>query len=355
MSVDGSQWAVVYRREDGIDAIDEYSRRLVAAIRDLQPEVDYFPDGLPELLDRRPTPSWVLLQYNPFRYGRWGFAPKLLSDVRRLRRADVQVALMVHEAWLDMTDWRTSVMGSWQRLQLRALVRQADAVMTSTQAIAKMLGHGAIHLPVATNITPVDVPSQIARERIGVDRALVVSLFGRDHPSRALEYAEAAIIALAQAHGAHSLTVLNLGADAPEVSVPAGVEVRDSGQQPPFELSLGLGASDLMLLPFTDGVSTRRSTLMAAFAHRRPVLGLCGKNTDQVLLDATDALTLTPVGDLDAFARTAVELTREPQLLRAKGEAGRRLYEERFDWPVAAARVTELLEDAARRPAVPTT
>jgi glycosyltransferase involved in cell wall biosynthesis len=348
-----STGAVVYRRDQGIDAIDQYSRLLVDAIRENDLEVDYFSEGLEELSGRSMTPSWVLLQYNPFRYGRWGFAPKLLSDVRRLRRANVAVALMVHEAWLDMTDWRTAAMGAWQRVQLRALVRQADAVMTSTQAIAEMLGHDAIHVPVATNIASMNVPAHAARKRIGVERALVVSLFGRSNPSRALAYAEAAIGALAEVHGAQNLTVLNLGADAPGLDAPDGVEVIDSGPQPAGELSLRLCASDLMLLPFLDGVSTRRSTLMAALAHRRPVLGLRGKNTDQVLIDAVDALALTPMGDPTAFAHAAVELTRDPRKMRAIGEAGGRLYDERFDWPVVAARVTAVLDDLTARPTVP--
>jgi glycosyltransferase involved in cell wall biosynthesis len=215
-----------------------------------------------------------------------------------------------------------------------------------------MLGHGAIHLPVGANITPVEATPRGARELIGLRRPLVVSLFGRNHPSRALEYAEAAILALAQAHGAGNLTVLNLGADAPPIAAPAGVEVRNSGPKPGSELSLMLSASDLMLLPLADGVSTRRSTLMAAFAHRLPVVGLRGKNTDQVLLDAPDALVLTPVGDRAAFALAVVELSTAPERMHSIGEAGRRLYEERFDWPVAAALLTTVLESVNVRSGV---
>jgi glycosyltransferase involved in cell wall biosynthesis len=98
-----------------------------------------------------------------------------------------------------------------------------------------------------------------------------------------------------------------------------------------------------MLLPLADGLSTRRSTLISALAHRLPVVGLRGRNTDQVLLDAADALVLTPVGDPAAFTLAAVELSKQPERMREIGEAGRRLYEDRFDWPVAAARIAEAL------------
>jgi glycosyltransferase involved in cell wall biosynthesis len=337
--------AVVYRRDEGIDAIDEYSRRFVAAIRDQGFSVSYFPEGLGELFRSGAQPSWVVLQYNPFRYGRWGFAPKLLFDVLRLRRARVPVALMVHEAWLDITDWRTAVMSAWQRIQLRALARHADAVLTSTEAIARMLGGGAVHMPVGSNIAPIDVTRQAARERLGIDRAVVVSLFGRSNPSRALEYAESAIRALAQAHGAQNLTVINIGADAPQVrGAPSAVEVLKCGPLTAAEVSLRLRASDLVLLPFTDGLSTRRSTMMAALAHDRPVLGLRGRNTDRVLMKTSDAVVMTPMGDVRAYALAAVELTQEPERMESIGQAGSRLYQERFDWAVAAAQVKPVLD-----------
>ena len=65
----------------------------------------------------------VLVQYNPFSYGRWGFAPWLvaLTWALRLRRREPRIALMVHEPYVPMITWRSTVMGLWQRAQLRLL------------------------------------------------------------------------------------------------------------------------------------------------------------------------------------------------------------------------------------------
>jgi UDP-glucose:(heptosyl)LPS alpha-1,3-glucosyltransferase len=338
---------VVFRRTgdvDEIDAIDEYSRRLVGAMATIGVRASYEPGGLGPVLTAAEAPPWVLIQYNPFRYGRWGFAPRLVCDALRLRGRGVPLAVMVHEAWVGMTDWRSTVIGLWQRVQLRALVRLADGVMTSTEALAREIGHGAVHVPISTNITPVDTSQKAARERLGLDGKLAVALFGRGHESRALDHAEAAIAAVADAYGANRLAVLNLGADAPTVRAPAGVEVSSPGRQTADELSVGVSASDVILLPLTDGISTRRTTLMAALAHGRPVLGLHGRNTDTLLAETPGALALTPVGDRAAFARAAVELVGDQAQLDAIGEAGRRLYEEQFDWPVLARRVASMLE-----------
>lgn len=351
MSTPDGGGLVVYRMTGGIDAIDEYSRRLVGALGAGGTEAGYSPNGLTSVLAAGLEPSWVLLQYNPFRYGRSGFAPRLLRDARRMRRRlRTRLAVMVHEAWVDMTDWRSGLIGVWQRAQLRDLLHLADGVMTSTQALAREIGGSAVHLPVATNITPVPTSPSAARDRLGFDGRLTVALFGRGHPSRALDHAEAAIAALAVAHGPDRLVVVNLGADAPRLRVPPEVEVTSPGHISPDEVSLRLWASDIVLLPFTDGVSTRRTTMMAALAHGRPVLGLNGPNTDAVLAEAPDAMALTPVGDLAAFARAAVELAGDPRRLSAIGEAGRRLYESRFDWPVLARRVASLLETMTASP-----
>lgn len=335
---------VVYRASDAVDAIATYARLLVEALRGAGAPAQYVGDGLSAVRRRGERPPWILLQYMPFNYGRWGFAPRLVSDAIAVRRrAGATLVVMVHEAWVAMEDWRSTVMGAYQRVQLRSLLRVADASTVSTEALAKTLGGGAVHVPVGSTITPVATTAEAARERLGLAGELIVALFGRGHPSRALDYAEAAIAAIAREQPSRRLIVLNLGSGTPALDLPGGVEVQTPGRLEEAELSLRLRASDVLLLPFTDGVSTRRTTLMAALAHGLPVVGLRGERSDAVLIEHRDALTLTPVGDRGAFARAAVELVFDRERLRASGEAGRRLYAECFDWPVAARRVLSVL------------
>lgn len=339
---------VVYRTSgknaSGEDSIDEYSRRLVRAMCAAGNPARYVAEGLSSARLRGTDPAWVLLQYMPFSYGRWGIAPGLVRDAVALRRrAGTPFALTVHEAWVGMSDWRSTLMGAYQRVQLRSLLRTANAVIVTRVALAGVLGRGTVHVPVGSNITPVATTAQPERERLGITDELVVALFGTGHPSRALDHAKAAIDALAVERGSGGMRVLNLGVGAPKLDVAPGIDVRTPGRLSAEEVSRQLWASDLLLLPLTDGVSTGRTTLMAALAHGLPVLGLRGASTDLVLIDHPEALALTPVGDHRAFARAAVELTGDLGRLRATGEAGRRLYTSRFDWPVIARRVMSAL------------
>jgi glycosyltransferase involved in cell wall biosynthesis len=199
-----------------------------------------------------------------------------------------------------------------------------------------------VHVPVGANVTPATSSPAAARSELGLHRQRVLTLFGRDNPSRALDYAEAAIQAIVDAYGADALTVLNLGADAPALRVPRGVELQSPGPLPEKALSLRLWASDLVLLPFTDGLTTRRSTLMAALAHGHPVLGLRGANTEGEL---SDVVPMTPVGDLAAYAREAVSLCSDGERRSSLGESGASLYSREFDWPVAATRTAAVIDE----------
>ena len=346
MSADASG-LVIYRYNGEIDAIDEYSRRLVAELRAGGTDVRYFPDGIDDALNKcGGRPDWTLLQYNPFPFGRAGVAPRLLYQARRLRRTGAPLAVMVHEGWIDAVDARSAAISRWQRMQLHEVLSWADAVMTSTETLAEAIGRGAVHVPVGANVTPAASSPAMARAELGLERRLVVALFGRDNPSRALDHAEAAIRAIVDSYGPDALTVLNLGADASPLGVPGGVDVQSPGPLPEKALSLRLWASDLVLLPFTDGLTTRRSTLMAALAHGRPVLGLSGSSTEREL---DECVAMTPVGDLSAYAQEAVSLCSDGPRRSALGESGAALYRREFDWPVVARRTAAVVEEMRTR------
>ncbi len=341
---------VVYRKSVRADAIDEYSRRLVDALCESGVATRYVADGLASARALVADPRWILLQYNPFAYGRWGVAPGLLAEaISFRRRTGAPLAVSVHEAWVGPGDrgrasWRSALMGSYQHAQLAALLRVADVVLAATEALVRKVGHDAVHVPVASNITPVEITGADARGRLRLSGdAIVVCLFGTGHPSRALEFATAAIERLAEARGPAAVKVLNLGLGAPELDLRPEIAVETPGHLDGDELSVRLRAADVLLLPFTDGLSTRRTTLMAGLAHGLPVVGLYGPETDHVLTGNPRALTLTPVGDIDAFVRATLALLDDPGRLRASAEAGRELYATRFDWPIMARRVAAAL------------
>jgi glycosyltransferase involved in cell wall biosynthesis len=278
----------------------------------------------------------AILQYNPFSFGRWGFAPRLVRDVLRLARRHPQTrrALMVHEPFVPISTARSLVMGVWQRLQLLALVSLADVVMVSTASWNPRLPARArpIAAPVGSNLPDARKRRAAQRDAIGAaPGTIVLASFGTGHPARLIGHVVAAANAVAAASERAILLVLGTG-NQPLDGLDSGVTVRRPGPQSPVELAAELSAADIYLAAFVDGLSTRRTSLMAGLQHGLAVVGTDGPLTEPELRREEAAISWVPAADRRAFARAAVALAGEPATRSQRGLAARHLYERRFAW-----------------------
>jgi glycosyltransferase involved in cell wall biosynthesis len=311
------------------------------------------PSGPPgEAFDPRNYDA-VVLQYNPFLFGKWGFAPWLPAKLWRWRRAaDTQLALMVHEPYVPMLNWKWVLMGAWQRAQLEAARLGVDVVFASIEAWAGLLQarrpvRPTFHLPVGSNLPDRRDARVAARERLRITDTVVLASFGTNHPSRLPEYIVHAANDVSEAVG--DVLLLNLGTGTLHGgSLSASVRLYEPGRLPEDDLATWLSAADLFLAPFADGVSTRRSSVMAALQHGLPVVGTDGYLTDGILRRSTAALRLFPVDRPDLFAEAVVELAKAPDERLAAARAARALYEASFDWPVLARRLLDGVTEKTR-------
>ena len=99
-------------------------------------------------------------------------------------------------------------------------------------------------------------------------------------------------------------------------------------------------ASDLTALPYLDGVSLRRGTLMAALAHGRAIVTTHPETPEAEIEGAVCAV---PAGDAAALADAIAVLWRDPAE-RARLESAARSAAEQFRWDVIAASTTEFFE-----------
>jgi glycosyltransferase involved in cell wall biosynthesis len=304
--------AIVCNESPGrINAIREHSFRLAGALCGLGVPVNiclrrddgrwYFADGESRRPPSRSLPlslrgaddQIVLIQYNPFMYGKWGFAPWLPADLLRLKpaRRRLRVALMVHEPYVPMTGWKWLLMGAWQRVQLEAARLGVDTVFASTEAWTRMLCkrrpfRPAIHLPVGSNLPDRRNRRSDTRKHLELaDDETVLATLSTGHAGRLSEHVVRAANALA-ANG-RSVALLQLGAGAPDArGLANSVRSCRPGRLADQELASWLSAADMFLAPFVDGVSTRRGSMMAALQHALPVVGTTGRLTDTLLAQA---------------------------------------------------------------------
>ncbi len=339
---------ITYPGAGRFDAIAEHGRAMARAFHEAGVPATFDSGGVSSIQHPRASTGWLIVSYQPYSYARWGVAPHLVagSMFAARRRRGPRLALFVHEMYAsDPRSLRLRTFTWWHREQVRRLARSVDLVFASTEANAAELQRIApqaeiLHAPIPSSIEPAGISREWAREqlKIGPADAFVVGLFGGGHESRALGHAARAFERLAQV--TDDLVLINLGDRAPEIPVPRGVRVIQPGGIAAAEVSLHLSACDLYLAPFSDGVSTRRTTLSAALVHGLPVVGTVGPNTDGLLVDHPEAIALTAVSDVEAFASCAVALALDAQARCALGEAGKRLYDAYLSWPTGIARLS---------------
>lgn len=109
------------------------------------------------------------------------------------------------------------------------------------------------------------------------------------------------------------------------------------------EVSANLAASDIAVLPYRDGASFRRGSLMAAIAH-----GMSVVSTEPAIEIAEmkhgENIWLTPAYAPEALADAVEHLWRHPEL-RGRLSHGARELAGRFTWDAIAARHSEIYRE----------
>ena len=163
--------------------------------------------------------------------GQRGFAPTLVRDVAALRgrRRRPELVLAMHELYLPITDARSLMMGAWQRAQLGALLALADRRFASIESwaarLSRLLPTG--HLPSGSNLPDARAQRSPVRDELGMDGLFAVATLSTGHPSHLISHVEEVLSRL-NSKGVPTI-FLQLGAGAPDVSVPSDVRVERPG------------------------------------------------------------------------------------------------------------------------------
>jgi glycosyltransferase involved in cell wall biosynthesis len=100
-------------------------------------------------------------------------------------------------------------------------------------------------------------------------------------------------------------------------------------------------ASDICVLPYMDGASLRRGTLMAALQHGRAIV----TSTPESLSPELEGIAeFVPVGDSDAIAKQVLNLWRNPAR-RKQLERAASLRSREFAWDSIAERTVTFYKD----------
>ncbi|HEX9842748.1 MAG TPA: glycosyltransferase family 4 protein [bacterium] len=246
-----------------------------------------------------------------------------------------------------------------------ALARGASAVIvTNAEDEARLTEAGGLkrlaHIPIGSNIAPALPPGfdrDDWRARLGAGRQdWLLGYFGFLNASKGGETLVRALAQLAGQgrparlaliggrSGASDPTDVGYGAQVDALARDLGVDARiqRTGFVPPPEVSACLAACDLVVLPYGDGASFRRGSLMAALAHGCAIVSTTPATAQPGLRDGEN-IRLVPPGDPAACALAVAELMAAPEARARLGEGARAVSAE-FGWEQIAARTAAVIE-----------
>ncbi len=303
------------------------------------------------LLAAYPAPRRLVVQWVPHGYGRRGLNVQFSRWIARRARAGDAIDVIVHEPFVDYFghSWGQPARAVIQRYMARLVLRSARRVWVSIPAWNSRLETPWLRLSESPRVLPVpgtipvdDDPeaADAIRGKLLGDRAQrLVGYFGAGgtYAERALSEA---VAALRQMRSDVVVVCFGRGSDGVAARLtkadrsPDGT-ISGTGELQPRELSHYLRACDLVLQPYEDGVSGRRTTTTSALEHGVPVATTLGALTEPFWRD-TAAIEAVPVGAPASLAG-AVERLLDPGRNAEAREGARRLYHERFNPGVAFA------------------
>jgi glycosyltransferase involved in cell wall biosynthesis len=327
---------------------------------------DWSDRRLPEVIRqvRALRPRAVLWQYNPFAYGYKGLSAAYAFLPLLLRRAGIPVVVTVHEPFHPTfgTGMRGLVLGPAQRAGFAVVATSAAGCVATNAMVAAMVrgcrpGRGATvaQIPTGTNVLPVPFSAAeraAVRRTLGAgERTFLAGTFGTLATGQEVEIVLDALCRLGRDV---DWRFVLLGDVSPQrgrgrrvAAAAARLGVADRlawpGYLPAPEVSRRLHALDTVVALYDDGVSGRRTTAAAAFAHGRALLTNAGPATGERYVRHGETCWLSPL-DAGAVGDALAHLAADADLRRRLGAGAAAAYERDLTWQAIGAGYRRLLD-----------
>ncbi|HLY99235.1 MAG TPA: glycosyltransferase [Candidatus Angelobacter sp.] len=290
-----------------------------------------------KLMDEFPAPRRLFVQWVPHGYGYRSmnvFFCVWLWLRAKMKRDHAEI--MFHEVWLSFgISWKANIAAAVHRVMVALLKDAAAKIWISCEAWREFLQNAkapAGWLPVSCNVSGDAEPEKIAAVRqrcregkasrivghLGIGDSLVEGQLRQLVPSLLQEKNDVCFLLIGKRSLALSRELQSAYPDMASRILCSGVLSRD-------ELSAHVSACDLLVQPYIDGISTRRTAAMAALATGRALLTTSGHSTEPFWLECGQ-LAIVPSGDTRSLVTRAVQLLEDDHQRERMANAGKQLY-----------------------------
>ncbi len=302
----------------------------------------------------RDRPDRILLQYVPHAFGLKAMNLPFAAWVAARARRVAPVWVMFHEVAFPFVrrPLRHNLVAVVNRVMARAVASAADRVLVSIPSWGQLLSQvcprarPAEWLPVPCNVATAADPGLVAtaRFRYAPDpTAPLVGHFGTFGRMIA-DMLEPTVVGLLRTDPRVRVLLIGRGSERYRVHISASHpdlagRVAGTGELPPAGVAAHLRACDLLLQPYPDGVSSRRTSMMAGLANRIPVVTNLGALSEPLWATST-GVAVVPGPDPAALTAATVEvLALSPENRLALGVRGAELYFSAFTLEQTIARL----------------
>jgi glycosyltransferase involved in cell wall biosynthesis len=354
--------ALLGRRDEPTDAIEQYCAHLGAALRTHDFKMDIvrvrwkelgWPAALRHLQQESENwrSCWVLLQYTALSWSSRGFPLQLSGVLKILRNAGARVGVVYHDVepypGRRAIDYLRRFM---QRRVLRQALRSSDRAILTVPA--RQLSwitaetKKAVFIPVGANFL-----HRASMERdvnICQDETPTVAVFGVTGGIAGQQEVlkiTGAVRSAAEKLGKLRLLVFGRDASSVEESIrqklcDLPVTVRVEGVLPENDLERLLSSADVLL--FVRGpISSRRGSAIAGIACGLPIIAFAGGETAAPITEA--GVVLVPGGNEGAWGKVLVRVLGDQEFRARLAERSRAAYKNHFSWEAIAARYASVL------------
>jgi glycosyltransferase involved in cell wall biosynthesis len=359
--------ALLGRRDEPTDAVEEYCRRLGAALEthgfhvDLR-RVPWNQHGWAASLDALKLQAeawrntWVLVQYTALAWSSRGFPGRIFRVLRVLRKAGARIAMVFHD--VEPFEGTRIVDRVRRRLQLGTMgdltaFSDCNVFTIATDHISWASSfdptNQSLFIPVGANL-PLEVPRQNHDELHSPPTVAVFSITGGIPGDLETENIISVMRHASSKLGKLRLLVFGRHAEVREAALRGGlrdlsIELQVEGVIADTELLERFAASDVLL--FVRGtISSRRGSAIAGIACGLPVLALQGTETASPITEAGVMLLPQDSNGQALQAQLAAALVRvlsENNLRMKLVQRSHTAQQKYFSWQAIAARYAEFL------------
>ena len=333
------------------------------------------PKGAP--IKPAPVVDIVHTQYQSAAYGLHP-AINLFPPYLKVRVPTIRTLVTFHDLKVPYMFPKAGPLRGWA---VRSLARRSDKAICTDEADLQVVSRWRLKspaclIPIGSNIPVVETgrwpvsmgtsetghrPVSTGPGGEGLDKEILLGYFGLLNESKGVDVLVRALRLVTQR--GLPVTMAVVGADlgdsdptnaayARRVHAMVGElqlegATRWTGRLSPQDTSIALQSLDVCILPYLDGASFRRGTLMAALAHGLPLITTTpalASTAGPRLIDGENC-RLVPPGDVGALALAIEELAGSPSL-RERLAQGALTLARSFTWEEIARRTVALYERA---------